>query len=131
MRPGVEVEDPREDAAPGEDEVDAPAPELRRQLVDVPLDEDGVRNPFPCELEGFRRDVEAGHERAEPGQLRRRLARRTLEVEDVLAGDGRQPFAHPLRDPELAGHRLGAAAVHLVPCPTVVIRRFHRQASNE
>ena len=77
------------DAAAGVDEVEAPPFELQRQLLDVGLEEDRVRRALTPHGGRLRGNVDAGDERAELDQLRRRLSGRALQVEHVLALDFR------------------------------------------
>ena len=79
-------------------------------------------------LERLAGDVERGHERAEPRQLRRRLAGCALEMKDVLAAHVGQQLADSVRDAELPGHRFGPAAMDLVPCFAVVLSGLHEPA---
>ncbi len=114
-----------EDAAACVDEIEAAAFELERQLLYVGLEEDSVRHALARDGGRLGRDVDTRHQRAELCELGGRLAGRALQVEHVLALDLWQPHADRRRDPELPGHRVGTAAVDLVPGPPVVLGRLH------
>ncbi len=89
------------------------------------MDIGDVGRALARDLERLGGDVGRRDERAELDELRRRLAGRTLKVEDVLALDVGQELADPVRNAELTGHRLGPPAVDLVPGLPVLLSRIH------
>src|SRR5262249_47810970 len=124
-QPLVEVADRREHVAAGEDEVEAAAVELERELVDVGVVVRDVRRAFAGDLDLLGGDVDRGHERAALDELRRRLTRRALQVQDVLALHVGNQVEDRLRDQQLLGRGAGAAAVDLVPGAAVLVSRLH------
>ena len=112
-------------AAAGVDDVESATVQLEGKLVDVGMDIRDVGCPLARDLERLGGDVGRRDERAELDELRRRLAGRTLKVENVLALDLGQELADPVRNAELTGHRLGPPAVDLVPRLPVLVSRLH------
>src|SRR5436190_22017366 len=113
--------EPVEDPAAGVDEIEAPSLELERQLVHVGLEKERVRHSFARDRGRLAGDVDTGDECSELGELSGRLAGCTLQVENVSSFQFGQPLADRLRNSELPGHRVGAAAVDLVPGQPVVL----------
>jgi hypothetical protein len=117
--------EPDEDAAAGEDEVEAAAKELERELVDVGVHIGDVGCALAGDVERLGRDVHGSHEGAELDELGGRLAGRALKVEHVLARDIREQLADRRRDPELALNRGRPPAMDLVPGLPVLVSGLH------
>src|SRR5205823_7048124 len=111
-------------------EVEAPAPQLARECLHVALDPENRRPALARDRERFGRDVDGGDGGAKLRELCGGLTRPRLQVEDSLAAQVRERPANVRWQAEAAGHRVRAAAVDLVPCTAIQVRRFH-QASSE
>jgi hypothetical protein len=93
--------------------------------VDIGVDEGGVGRALPRDFDRLCGNVDGRYQSPQLDKLRRRLASRTLKVENVLARDLRQELADPVRNAELTGHRLGPPPVDLVPRFPVLVARLH------
>src|SRR5439155_16676383 len=116
-----------ESAFAGVDEVEAATSELQRKLVQLGLEEGGVRSLLPRRGERALVGIDAGDQRAERAELGRDLARPARQVEDVLAPHLGEPL--PDRGWKARCGRANAA-VALVPRLPVLLGRPHQLACN-
>ena len=118
----------KEIAGPRVDEVEPRPAELQRQLLDVSLDERDGGRVLAGGGHGLGGRVHAGDERAEPRELRGRLAGAAAEVEDVLAGEVGEALLDGVRQPR---RPLLAWSVRLVPDAAVEVGRLHQARSEK
>ena len=123
-RPGRGIAEPRERAEPRVDEIPAAEEDLRRQHVRVRVQPGDLGRAPARRLDDGCVLVDAGHVRAELGELDRLAPGAAEEVEDAAPADARQPLADRGREPGRREHVL-RRAMRVVEGAAVVVGRLH------